>query len=101
MLRLAAVRLCEAGIIPSMLVHDAVLLELNNLNQLQLAQEIMRQAGRDTCNGLEIGVDGGHPNELLKNGAHYRDKRPEAIKMWDTMMSALESIGAISKDKVA
>jgi DNA polymerase-1 len=33
MLRLAAMRLCEAGIVPSMLVHDAVLLELDNEEQ--------------------------------------------------------------------
>jgi DNA polymerase-1 len=99
MLRLAAVRLCEAGIVPSMLVHDAVLLELDNLDQLQLAQEIMRQAGRDICNGLEIGVDGGRPDELLRDGARYRDKRPVALKMWDTMMRALEAVKAIPSRK--
>jgi len=101
MLRLAAVRLCGVGIVPIMLVHDACLLELNNIEQLQLAQEIMQQTGRDTCNGLEIGVDGGHPDELLLEGAHYHDKRPEAVKLWDTLMSALEAVGAIPKRRVA
>ena len=34
MLRLAAWRLCEAGIVPSMLVHDAVLIEVDNEEQI-------------------------------------------------------------------
>jgi hypothetical protein len=37
--------------------------------------EIMRSSGRDTCNGLEIGVD---VDQLLENGARYHDKRPIA-----------------------
>jgi hypothetical protein len=101
MLRLVAVRLCGVGIVPTMLVHDACLLELDNIEQLQLAQEIMQQTGRDTCNGLEIGVDGGRPDELWLEGAHYHDKRPEAVKLWDTLMSALEAVGAIPKRRVA
>ena len=57
MLRLAARRLCEAGIVPSMLVHDAVLLEADNEEQIAHAIEIMKAAGRDVCDGFEIGVD--------------------------------------------
>jgi DNA polymerase I-like protein with 3'-5' exonuclease and polymerase domains len=34
MLRLAAWRLCEAGIVPSMLVHDGILLEAENEEQI-------------------------------------------------------------------
>ena len=45
MLRLAANRLCEAGLVPSMLVHDGILLELDNEEQVQHAIEIMRIAG--------------------------------------------------------
>ena len=52
MLRLAAWRLCEAGIVPSMLVHDGVLLEVENEEQIEHAKEIMRVAGREVCNGL-------------------------------------------------
>jgi DNA polymerase-1 len=40
MLRLAAMRMCEAGIVPSMLVHDAVLLEADS-------EEQIAHAGRD------------------------------------------------------
>jgi hypothetical protein len=98
MLRLAAWRLCEAGIIPCMLVHDGILLELTNKQQLEEAQEIMRVAGRDTCNGFEIGVD---IDQMLEGGARYRDKRPIARKMWETMMSTLQAIGAIPKRSAA
>jgi hypothetical protein len=99
MLRLAAVRLCEAGIVPSMLVHDGILLELDDALQVESAKEIMRSAGRDICNGLEIGVD---VDQWLVGGARYRDKRPVAIKMWDTVMGTLEAIKAIpSRQDVA
>ena len=57
MLRLAAWRLCEAGIVPSMLVHDGILLEVQNEEQIAHAIEIMKAAGRDVCDGFEIGVD--------------------------------------------
>ena len=57
MLRLAANRLCEADLVPSMLVHDGILFELDNEEQVQHAIEIMRIAGTEVCGGLEIGVD--------------------------------------------
>ena len=57
MLRLAAVRLCEIGLVPSMLVHDGILLELENEAQIAEAADVMRWAGREVCNGFEIGVD--------------------------------------------
>ena len=90
MLRLAAWRLCEAGIVPSMLVHDGILLEVQNEEQIAHAKEIMRIAGREVCNGLEIGVD---IDQLLRNGGRYRDKRGK--RMWATMMRTLQEIGAI------
>jgi DNA polymerase I len=82
MLRLAAMRLCEAGIIPNMLIHDGILLEVRNKEQIAHAIEIMKTAGRDVCNGFEIGVD---IDQMLENGARYRDKREVAQKMWDTI----------------
>ena len=91
-LRLAAWRLCEAGIVPSMLVHDAVLLEVRDHEQIAQAIEIMKAASRDACDGFEIGVG---VDQLLENGAHYRDKRPVAKTMWDTVMRALERVRAI------
>ena len=57
MLRLAAQRLCDVGLVPCMLVHDGILLELDNEEQIDQAIDIMRWAGREVCNGFEIGVD--------------------------------------------
>jgi hypothetical protein len=94
MLRLAAWRLCEAGIVPCMLVHDGILFELDNKEQVAQAMDIMRVAGRETCNGLEIGVD---IDQMLEHGARYRDKRPVAKAMWATIMDVLQDIGAIQR----
>jgi hypothetical protein len=94
MLRLAARRMCEAGIIPSMLIHDGILIEARNEEQITQAMEIMRTAGREVCDGFEIGVD---VDQRLEHGARYRDKRPVARKMWATMMLALQEIGAIPR----
>jgi len=94
MLRLATVRLCDAGIVPCMLVHDGILFELENREQLAHAVEIMRKAGTEICDGLEVGVD---IDQQLEGGARYRDKRPMAQKMWDTIMRVLESVKAIPR----
>jgi hypothetical protein len=96
MLRLAAWRLCEACLIPSMLVHDGILLEVDSDEQIEHAKEIMRSAGCDVCNGFEIGVD---IDQRLVAGARYRDKRPVALKMWGTVVDALEAIKAIPDRK--
>ena len=98
MLRLATWWLCEAGLVPSMLVHDGILLELDNREQVDCAIEIMRKAGREVCNGFEIDVD---IDQELIGGARYRDKRPVAQQMWDTIMRALEAVGALPKQGVA
>jgi hypothetical protein len=92
MTRLATMWLCEAGIIPSMLIHDAILLEANSLEEIAHAKEIMMAAGREVCDGLEIGVDGDGADELLVNGARYQDKRPDAIRLWDVVMRTLEGV---------
>jgi DNA polymerase I-like protein with 3'-5' exonuclease and polymerase domains len=94
MLRLAAWRLCEAGIVPCMLIHDGILLEARDQDEIDHAVEIMRAAGRDVCDGLEIGVD---VDQRLEHGARYRDKRPVAKAMWATIMFTLQYIGAIPK----
>ena len=96
MLRLAAWRLCEAGIIPCMLIHDGILLEVRDKEEIAHAIEIMRTAGRDVCDGYEIGVD---IDQRLEHGARYRDKRLVAQKMWDTIMQALAEIGAIDEQR--
>ena len=98
MLRLAAWRMCEAGIIPSMLIHDGILIEVADEEQIEQAKDIMHAAGRDVCDGLEIGVD---VDQLLRGGARYRDKRPVAQHMWTTMMRTLQEIGALPKRSAA
>ena len=98
MLRLAAVRLCEAGIVPIMLIHDGILFEERDPERLMQAKEIMLQAGRDVCGGFEIGVDNGI--EPLKAGERYADQRSMAIRLWSTMMDALEKIGAHKRELV-
>jgi hypothetical protein len=86
MLRLATWRLCEAGIVPVMLVHDGILFELSAQEEIEHVREIMCNAGRDVCNGFKIDAD---VDQLLIGGARYSDKRPMAQKMWNTIMSAL------------
>jgi DNA polymerase I len=98
MLRLAAWRLCEAGIVPCMLIHDGILFELDDMEQVARAVEIMRAAGRETCDGLEIGVD---IDQMLEHGARYQDKRPVAKEMWNTVMGALRNVGAIIPSKAS
>ena len=99
MLRLATVRLCEAGIVPIMLIHDGILFEETDTEKIELAIEIMRGAGRDVCDGLvEIGVD---IDQRLEHGARYRDKRPMAQKMWATIMNTLQTIGVLPRREVA
>ncbi|HYT08893.1 MAG TPA: hypothetical protein VEL77_14710, partial [Rugosimonospora sp.] len=93
MLRWATVQLCKVGIIPCMLIHDAILLEETDREKIEHAREIMLQTGRDLFN-FEIGVDA---DQTLIGGARYCDKRPVAQKMWNTIMSTLEAIGALPK----
>jgi DNA polymerase I len=96
MLRLAATRMCEAGIVPSMLVHDAVLLEADSEEQIAQAVQIMERAGSDVCNGFKIGVD----VERMKIGGRFQDKRPAAEKIWATIMLALQEVGALPKGQL-
>jgi hypothetical protein len=94
MLRLAAWRLCEAGIVPIMLIHDGILFEETDPENIEHAKEIMLATGRDVCDGFEIGVD---EDQRLSSGARYYDKRPMAQKMWNTIMGALQATGALRK----
>jgi hypothetical protein len=98
MLRLAAMRLCDAGLVPSMLVHDGILLEVDAEEDIAHAIEIMRKAGRDVCDGLDVGVD---IDQKLIGGARYRDKRPVAVKMWKVIEDTLIEIGALPLKVVA
>jgi hypothetical protein len=90
MLRLAACRLCEIGIVPCMLVHDGILLELDSEEQIAPAIEVMEWAGREVCDGfkIDVGID-----QKLLGGTPYQDKRPLARAMWATVMEALPTPG--------
>jgi DNA polymerase I len=92
MLRHATWKLCEAGIVPIMLVHDGILFEERNFETIEHAREIMLAAGREICGDFEIGVD---VDQKLIGGARYRDKRDVAKKMWATIMDALRAVGAL------
>ena len=72
-------------------IHDGILFEESDPARLDQAKQIMLQAGRDTCGGLEIGVD---EDQRLIAGQRYADKRPMAKRMWKTIMDALDKIGA-------
>jgi hypothetical protein len=94
MLRLATVRLVEAGIVPIMLIHDGILFEETEPEKIEQATEIMRNAGRDVCGGFEVGVD---LDKRIDGGEHYHDKRPMAVKMYTTIENTIEAIGAMPK----
>jgi DNA polymerase I-like protein with 3'-5' exonuclease and polymerase domains len=96
MLRVTSNRLCDAGLLPSMLVHDGILLELKNGEEVEHVLEIMRKAGAETCGGLvEVGAD--IDFDQRKKGARFIDKRPIAQKMWATIMDVLILIGAMKE----
>jgi DNA polymerase family A len=94
MLRLAACRLCEIGIVPCMLVHDGILLELESKEQIVAAIDAMHWAGKEVCGGFEVAVD---VDQMLQGGARYSDKRPVAKKLWATIMGALAAVKAIPR----
>ena len=94
MLRIAAWRMTEAGIVPSMLVHDGILIEARSQEEVDQAIEIMRIAGLQVCGGLEVGVDIDQGKGMVR-GQRFRDKRPMAKKMWAAMMRALQEVGAL------
>jgi hypothetical protein len=98
MLRLATMRLCDAGIVPIMLIHDGILFEESDPEKIEHAKEIMMGAGRDCCDGLVIGVD---TDQMLRGGARYRDKRPVAREMWEAIMDVLRAIGALPGEDAA
>jgi hypothetical protein len=56
---------------------------------------IMREAGKDVCDGLDVGVD---VDQKLEHGARYQDKRPVAQDMWKTIMQALQGVGAVEEE---
>jgi DNA polymerase I len=97
-LRLAAMRLCDAGVVPIMLIHDGILFQEEDDEKLELAREIMLSAGRDVCSGLELGVD---VAQTVQGGDRYRDERDMAKDMWALIIGVLRDLGALPKGMVA
>jgi hypothetical protein len=83
MLRETTIRLCEVGLVPSMLVHDGIVFELDNMEQVEQAKTIMATVGAEVCDGFQIGVG---VEQLRRHGDRFRDKRGK--EMWSTIMKA-------------
>ena len=96
MLRLATVRLVDAGIVPIMLVHDGILFEETDPRRIEEAREIMRAVGRELCDGINVGVDVSW-SSIAAGDRRFRDKRPMAKAMWGTIEDVLRTIGALPK----
>ena len=95
MLRLAARRLCEADLVPIMLVHDGILFELDNDEQVAQAIEIMRGAGTRVCDGLEIGVD---IDQRLRQRALSRQPAGRR-EMWGVIMECCKRSARFRKPR--
>ena len=99
MLRLAAWRMCEAGIVPIMLIHDGILLEETDLGA-DRARQGNHAAGR--ARRLQRLRDRRrHRPAAQRRRPRYYDKRPMAKKMWATIMNALKAVGAIPEREAA
>jgi hypothetical protein len=105
MLQEATMMLCDAGIVPVMLVHDGILFEENSQKKMEEAKAIMRAAGRKVCGGFTIDVGassigrdpatGEITKKLLLPCERYRDDREKAKELWTEIMLALEEVGAL------
>jgi DNA polymerase-1 len=100
MLRLATVRLVDAGIVPIMLVHDGILFGEKDVRRIPEAIEIMRVAGRELCEGINVGVDVSW-SSIDGGDQRFRDKRPMAKAMWGTIEDVLRAIGALRRENAA
>jgi hypothetical protein len=96
MLRETTIKLCEAGLVPSMLVHDGIVFELDNMEQVEQAKTIMANVGTEVCDGFQIGVG---VEQLRQHGERFRDKRGK--DMWDTIIETLIRVGAIKNKEEA
>jgi len=83
-------------LVPSMLVHDGIVFELDNMEQVEQAKSIMATVGAEVCDGFQIGVG---VEQLRQHGDRFRDKRGK--KMWSTIMNTLIRVGAIESEDVA
>jgi hypothetical protein len=98
MLRKAVVDLCRAGIVPIMTVHDGLLFEEQDPARIMEAQAIMNAAGREVCDGIDVGVSVDW--STLRGGHRFHDKRKKAKELWGVMMETLVEVGAMPADKL-
>ena len=87
MLRIACIRMTEAGIRVCAPVHDAVLIEapLEELDdRVQQAQELMSEASRQVLGGFELTTDA----DIYRYPERYRDEERGGA-FWDRVMSLL------------
>ena len=92
MLRIACIKLIEAGIRVCAPVHDALLIEapLADLDRaVATTQALMREASQIVLPGFELGSDA----KVIRYPERYMDKR--GIKMWDTVMGLLGETGYV------
>ena len=67
----------------------SILLEVDHEEEVERAREIMCWAGRQICDGLEVGAN---VDKLLRPGERFLDKRPMATALWGTVRT-LDAIG--------
>jgi DNA polymerase I len=92
-LRAMASALCDAGLVPSMLVHDGIMIEFDDFEQIDQARAIMAKAASGCYGGFPIGVD---EDQKRGFGLRFRDKRPVAQDTWQTIMDVLTAVGALA-----
>ena len=92
MLRIACIKLVDAGIRVCAPVHDALLIEapLSDLDQVvATSQELMKEASQIVLDGFELGSDA----KVIRYPERYMDKR--GTKMWDSVMGLIGQAGCV------
>ena len=90
MLRIASIKLVDAGIRVCAPVHDALLVEasLEELDAVvQMTQALMKEASRIVLDGFELGSDA----KVIRYPERYMDKR--GTRMWDMVMGLIGESG--------
>ena len=94
-MRETTIRMCNAGIVPSMPVHDAFLLQETDPLRIEEAEQIMRDVASKTCG---FPVDAAR-DQFLQPGERYCDKRKEAQDVWKIIMDVMMEIGALKRGR--
>jgi hypothetical protein len=90
MLRIASIKLVDAGIRVCAPVHDALLVEapLEELDAVvQMTQDLMKEASRIVLDGFELGSDA----KVIRYPERYMDKR--GTNMWNMVMGLIGESG--------